>query len=105
MPGRWGDCLSVLGNPHGWLKRDAVNRATPRQSFGFGFVGNARLNECMMARLGKFHRIPLALLADGIHRAHFSVDRHSIDHPQQRFLLSHLAPSPPQKTVSLPSDS
>src|SRR5271165_964508 len=99
FPGPWllrrvSSCysFSVLGNEHGWLKLYAVNRATSRQFFRFGFVGNAPLNECMMAGLGKFHCVPLTLLTNGIHPAHFSVDRHPIGHPHLAlFSFSHFA--------------
>src|SRR5262249_22203888 len=79
----------------------SVNRATPRQSLGFAFVGNARLNERVIARLSTFHRLPLGLLTDSIHRARFPVDRHSVDDPQQGFLVRpHQPPSSPQQSAS-----
>ena len=96
--------LIVLTASARLVARVTVNRGTPRKSFGFTFVSNARQDKRVMARLSKFHRVPLTLFADGLHPARFPVDRHPIDHPQQRFLgLSHLASSP-QKTASLPFD-
>jgi hypothetical protein len=61
--------------------RHSLRRRGPRQPFGFAFVGNARLDEDVMAGSGTFHRLPFALLADGAHATGFSVKRHHVDNP------------------------
>ena len=67
--------------------------ASPRQLFGFSFIGDTRLYKDMIAGPGKFHRLPLTLLTNCVHSARFSMERHQVDDPQHRLLgHSHQVP-------------
>src|SRR5262249_2553588 len=87
----WSPVVTRAGSSgrYRWLERVIVNRAIPRQPFGFTFVDEARLNERVIAGPGKFHRVPFTLRTDCVHPVRFSVERHQVDDPQGFLSIFH----------------
>jgi hypothetical protein len=54
----------------------------PRQPFGLALVGDACPDELVLARLGRFQRVPFALFADHVYSWMFPCRAHLVNHPK-----------------------
>src|SRR5215831_4285749 len=69
-----------------------VTARPPRQPLRYDLVRDAGLYERVVAGPGPFHRVPLALLTDGVGPVLLPVDGHPVDDPRHDFRLAHAPP-------------